>query len=132
MKRCLWISQVENLVYVLIVMLYIPFHSGRNGRKISYRHANQYEAPHVPPRPKFRPVSAGICNLAEILFWVFFSLLSFSAPSSSSSSSYSASKKWSLVMGLWTWSLKKKEIFVGEDGEERKKKEFKEKRNFGG
>jgi hypothetical protein len=81
-----------------------------------------------------RSVSAGICNPARILFWVFFffSLLSFfSAPSSSSSSSYSASRKWSLVMGLWTWSLKKKEIFVGEDGEEGKKKEFKEKRNFG-
>ena len=29
-------------------------------------------------------------------------------------------------------SLKKKEIFVGEDGEEGKKKEFKEKRHFGG
>ena len=26
-------------------MLYIPFRSGRNGRKISYRHANRYEAP---------------------------------------------------------------------------------------
>jgi hypothetical protein len=35
-------------------------------------------------------------------------------------------------MGLWTWSLKKKEIFVGEDGEEGKKKEFKEKRYFRG
>jgi hypothetical protein len=35
-------------------------------------------------------------------------------------------------MGLWTWSLKKEEIFVGEDGEEGKKKEFKEKRNFHG
>jgi hypothetical protein len=32
-------------------------------------------------------------------------------------------KEDSLVMGLWTWSLKKKEIFVGEDGEEGKKKE---------
>jgi hypothetical protein len=35
-------------------------------------------------------------------------------------------------MGLWTWSLKKKEISVGEDGEEGKKKEFKEKRHFRG
>ena len=26
-------------------MLYIPFRSDRNGRKISYRHANRYEAP---------------------------------------------------------------------------------------
>jgi hypothetical protein len=33
-------------------------------------------------------------------------------------------------MGLWTWSLKKKEISVGEDGEEGKKKEFKEKIKF--
>ena len=32
-------------------------------------------------------------------------------------------KEDSLVMGLWTWSLKKKEISVGEDGEEGKKKE---------
>ena len=32
-------------------------------------------------------------------------------------------KEDSLVMGLWTWSLKKKEIFVGEDREEGKKKE---------
>jgi hypothetical protein len=32
-------------------------------------------------------------------------------------------KEDSLVMGLWTWSLKKKEIFVGEYGEEGKKKE---------
>ena len=52
-------------------MLYIPFRSGRNGRKISYRHAHRYEAPHVPPRPKFWPVSTSICNPAEILFWLF-------------------------------------------------------------
>ena len=32
-------------------------------------------------------------------------------------------KEDSLVMGLWTWSLKKKEISMGEDGEEGKKKE---------
>ena len=56
-----------------------------------------------------------------------------------------------LGYGLWTWSLKKKEISVGkmekkerrkslkkkeisvgEDGEEGKKKEFKEKRYFRG
>jgi hypothetical protein len=36
--------------------------------------------PHVPPRPKFRPVSAGICNPAEILFWLFIYLF-FSASS---------------------------------------------------
>jgi hypothetical protein len=65
-------------------MLYISFRSSRNGRKISYRHANRYEAPpcstsakisacfglFLPFRP-FSPVSAGICNPTEILFWLF-------------------------------------------------------------
>jgi hypothetical protein len=44
-------------------MLYIPFRSGRNGRKISYRHANWYEAPPCSTSAKisacfglFRPV----------------------------------------------------------------------------
>jgi hypothetical protein len=50
----------------------------RTGMQTGTRH------PHVPPRPKFRPVSAcfgrfglfqpvsaGICNPAEILFWLF-------------------------------------------------------------
>ena len=30
--------------------------------------------PHVPPRPKFRPVSAGICNPAGILFSATYNL----------------------------------------------------------
>ena len=55
-------------------------------------------------------------------------LLPISMPSSNlltivSSFFLSNLKEDSLVMGLWTWSLKKKEIFVGEDREEGKKKE---------
>ena len=38
-------------------MLYIPFRSGQNGRKISYRMQTSTRHPHVPPRPKFRLVS---------------------------------------------------------------------------
>ena len=66
-------------------MLYNPFRSGRNGRKISYRHANRYEAPLCSTSAKisacfghfglfrpFRPVSAGICNPAGILFCLLF------------------------------------------------------------
>jgi hypothetical protein len=71
-----------------------------------------------------------VCNLARILFWVFFFF--FSALLLLLLLLHSASRKWSLVMGLWTWSLRKKEISVGEDGEEGKKKEFKEKRYFRG
>jgi hypothetical protein len=33
-------------------MLYIPFRFGRNGRKISYWHANRYEAPPCSTSPK--------------------------------------------------------------------------------
>ena len=118
---------------MFISMLYIPFRSGRNGRKISYRHANRYVAPPCSTSAKISACFSRFCRNTFLGFVFFFSLLSFfSAPSSSSSSSYSASRKWSLVMGLWTWSLKKKEISVGEDGEEGKKKEFKEKRNFRG
>ena len=71
-------------------MLYIPFRSGRNGRKISYRHANRYEAPPCSTSAKisacfdgfglFQPVSAGICNPAGILFWLFIFIF-FSASS---------------------------------------------------
>uniref|UniRef100_A0A2N9G4P2 Uncharacterized protein n=1 Tax=Fagus sylvatica TaxID=28930 RepID=A0A2N9G4P2_FAGSY len=46
-------------------VLYNPFRSGRNGRKISYRHANRYESPLCSTSAKisacsgpFRPVSA--------------------------------------------------------------------------
>ena len=68
-------------MYVLAPMLYIPFHSGRNGRKISYRHANRYKAPPCSTSAKisvcfglfwpFQLVSAGIYNPAGILFWLF-------------------------------------------------------------
>ena len=76
-------------------MLYIPFRSGRNGRKISYRYANRYETPPIPPRIKFRDVSMCFgcfsvfrCVSTVLLFWVFFSaLLLLSAHLSPSSSS---------------------------------------------
>jgi hypothetical protein len=42
--------------------------------------------PHVPPRPKFRPVSAGLHIPAGILFWLFIFYF-FSASSSASASS---------------------------------------------
>jgi hypothetical protein len=75
-------------------VLYNPFRSGRNGRKISYRHANWYESPPCSTSAKisacsglflpfrlFRPVSAGKLVSAGILFgplvfFFFFSVLS--------------------------------------------------------
>ena len=42
-------------VIVLLAMLYIPFRSGRSGRKISYQHANRYE---VPPCSTSAKISA--------------------------------------------------------------------------
>ena len=59
-------------------VLYNPFRSGWNGRKISYRHANRYESPPRSTSAKisdcsglfrlFRPVSAGNLVSAGILF----------------------------------------------------------------
>ena len=91
--------------------MYIPFRFGRNEWKISYQYANWYEtAPYFTSGKisgcfgmfqPFRPVSAGMRNPAEILFWLFiylfflsfhltgpksllnFDLSFFSAPSSS-------------------------------------------------
>ena len=56
-------------------VLYNPFRSGRNRRKISYRHANRYESPLCSTSAKisacsglFRPVSAGNPVSAGLLF----------------------------------------------------------------
>uniref|UniRef100_A0A2N9FLF6 BED-type domain-containing protein n=1 Tax=Fagus sylvatica TaxID=28930 RepID=A0A2N9FLF6_FAGSY len=52
-------------------MLYNPFRSGRNGRKISYRHANRYESPPCSTSAcsgLFRPVSADLsASLLSVL-----------------------------------------------------------------
>ena len=49
-------------------MLYIPFRFGRNGQKISYQHANRYEA---PPCSTSAKISARLHIPAGILFWLF-------------------------------------------------------------
>ncbi len=82
---------ILNCVGGLIAVLYNPFRFGRNGRKISYRHANRYESPPCSTSAKilacsglflpFRPVSAGKLVSARILFGplvfiFFFSVLS--------------------------------------------------------
>ena len=90
-------------------MLYIPFRSGRNGRKISYRQANRYEAPPCSTSAKisacfglfrpFRPVSAcfgritytGRNTFLAFLFIYFFSAFSSSASSAAASASSSSS-----------------------------------------
>ena len=72
-------------------VLYNPFRSGRNGRKISYRYANRYESPpcstsaNIPGRfarfGPFRPVPAGMSNPVGILFgfnfWFSFLIFGF-------------------------------------------------------
>ena len=86
-------------------MLYNPFRSGRNGRKISYRHANRYEAPlrstsakisarSGPFRP-FQPVPAcfgGNLVSAGTLFglWFLVFLLCFESAGPKSNFFFSA------------------------------------------
>ena len=48
----------------------------RTGMQIGMRH------PHIPPWPKFRPVSAGICNPTGIIVWFFIYLFFLCSPSS--------------------------------------------------
>jgi hypothetical protein len=68
-------------------MLYISFHSGQNGRKISYRHANRYEAPPCSTSAKisacfglFRPVYVIRPEYFFGSFFFFFFLCSPSSP----------------------------------------------------
>ena len=63
-------------------MLYNPFRSGRNGRKISYWYTNRYETTTCSTSIKvsacfgrfglFRPVPAGMSNPARTLFVFYF------------------------------------------------------------
>ena len=65
-----------------VSQLYIPFHSGWNGRKISYRYANRYETTPIPPWVKFRGVLTVSVNLEvfrPVCFFGVFFILFFSA-----------------------------------------------------
>jgi hypothetical protein len=71
-------------------MLYIPFRSGRNGRKISYRHANRYEAPPCSTSAKISACFGRITYTGRNTFLAFYFLFFFSASSSSASASASS------------------------------------------
>ena len=53
-------------------MLYIPFRFGRNGRKISYRHANRYEALPCSTSTKISACFGRITYTGRNTFLVFF------------------------------------------------------------
>ncbi len=88
-------------------MLYNPFRSGQNGRKISYRHANRYESPLCSTSAKisvcsglFRPVNLFRPEYFLGLWFLFFFSLFWLLSQPALSLFYS---KTFVGFGFWWW-----------------------------